>query len=226
MIGRRKLLIRALDNALPRAVARDLRRRVIASMPFRGTIWYPLDRPPRTVFEQAIHHLRALTPGAKDAIAAEWWIRAAPSESGHRFHFDRDEALLDVLVTPEASSILYLSDTGGPTIVTDTRARAPAAPRRAVAVSPHLGRYVVFPGDLYHGVLPGSPSRWPRVVMLMNWWAHSVAVVNETIPRRMLANGCPTMRRFATQTIPHSTVETFDATELLPTAVWTRLLRV
>lgn len=168
--------IAALDDAVPAPVIHALRAQIIefqARPPTAGdggTHWYALDRAPRVLFEQVIEHLRTLVPRGHAFVGAEWWLRAATTDAGFPFHFDRDEGIRSTVVSPDLASILYLSDVGGPTVIVDAAPARVAAPRTAIAVHPRQGRFGMFPGALLHGVLPGRPGRWPRVTMLVNWW--------------------------------------------------------
>jgi len=53
------------------------------------------------------------------------------------------------------SSVLYLGDCGGPTLIINQTSSSDTLDERAWAVHPVDGRLVVFKGDLLHGVLPG-----------------------------------------------------------------------
>jgi hypothetical protein len=66
------------------------------------------------------------------------------------------------------STILYLSDAGGPTVVLDQQ---PGTALALVAwlVSPQSGRLAAFDGSLLHGVLPGAACSLCR--------AHKIAVL-------------------------------------------------
>ena len=148
-----------------------LRTAVIAAQATaQGTHWYAFDAPPRLLFEQVILHLRRFVPGHEAFVGAEWWFRATSTDTGCPFHFDRDERVRSSIVSPGIASILYLSNAGGPTVILDATPARSTAPRAGIAVDPRVGRFVMFPGALLHGVLPSPPSRWPRVTLLVNWW--------------------------------------------------------
>mmetsp|Transcript_32479 Transcript_32479/g.48620 ORF Transcript_32479/g.48620 Transcript_32479/m.48620 type:complete len:186 (-) Transcript_32479:129-686(-) len=61
---------------------------------------------------------------------------------------------------------MYLSDEGGPTILFTETA--------ACAILPKRGRYMLFQGDLPHGVLhpleEHTSAPFSRLTLLLNWW--------------------------------------------------------
>lgn len=229
----------AIDNAAPASVIGDLRDQIIASCARRstrratrratrrstsndgGTHWYPLDAPARLLFEQVIQHLKTLVPNGREYVGAEWWFRATTTDTGFPFHFDRDEGVRREVISPDLASILYLGNAGGPTVIVDATPSRRTAPSAAVAVHPRLGRFVMFPGTLLHGVLPGPPSRWPRVTMLVNWW--------RTVPRMEPApedRECtPASASFvATGRTKPVALASFDPSRLLAKAAWRELI--
>lgn len=58
------------------------------------------------------------------------------------------------------SIVLYLSDSGGPTVVIHQKPVDGLGPE-AWLVRPRIGRLAAFSGDLLHGVLPG---RLPAII--------------------------------------------------------------
>ncbi len=162
--------ITAVDHAIPARVIGELRTRITQAEATRDarTHWYPLDAPARHVFEQVIQHLRRFVPPG--FVGAEWWFRATTPDTEFPFHFDRDEAIRRSIVSPGLATILYLSSSGGPTVILDATPARVTAPTAGLAVHPRPGRFAMFPGALLHGVLPGLPSRWPRITLLVNWW--------------------------------------------------------
>ncbi len=58
--------------------------------------------------------------GVRSVAGVEWWVRRQPASAGKNFHFDKDEHLMSaqqVLVAPLRSSVFYLTDIGGPTLI-------------------------------------------------------------------------------------------------------------
>lgn len=162
--------ITAVDNAVPARVIGELRTRISNAEATRDarTHWYPLDAPARHLFEQVIQRLRRFVPPG--FVGAEWWFRATTPDTEFPFHFDRDEAIRRSIVSPGLATILYLSGAGGPTVILNATPSRVTAPTEGIAVHPRPGRFAMFPGSLLHGVLPGPPSRWPRITLLVNWW--------------------------------------------------------
>jgi len=77
---------------------------------------------------------------------------------------------------PTYSSVLYLADGGGPTVVLDQAADEisdcwPNIPQEAGIVMPCMNRWMVFPGELRHGMIPVDDSPTSRYVILYNFWS-------------------------------------------------------
>mmetsp|Transcript_29501 Transcript_29501/g.75754 ORF Transcript_29501/g.75754 Transcript_29501/m.75754 type:complete len:298 (+) Transcript_29501:422-1315(+) len=173
--------------------------------------WMPVEdaaarslRRPRVLVEQVVQYIyRHVLPFELPGLrGVEWWVHSrAPTEKMH-FHFDRDEFLWEhqrVMKHPTVSSVLYVTDAGGPTLVLDQRhdgdgGLAPAAPLHGYVYEPDANSFATFSGDLLHGVLPSGriQRRLPdadvaddrteedvregarRVTLLMNWWCSDV----------------------------------------------------
>ena len=221
--------ISAIDSVVPAHVIGELRAQIIESQARRpqpgdgGTYWYSLVAPARLLFEQVIQHLRRFVPRGHEFIGAEWWLRATSTDTGFPFHFDRDEGIRSSIVSPDLASILYLSDAGGPTVILDATPSRRSAPNAGIAVNPRRGRFGLFPGTLLHGVLPGRPSRWPRVTMLVNWW--------RSVPRMECAlalDGTPASSRWRVDgergKPPVTALESIDPSTLLAKAAWRDLI--
>ena len=221
--------ISAIDDVVPAHVIGELRAQIIKSQARRpepgdgGTYWYSLAAPPRLMFEQVIQHLRSFVPRGHDFIGAEWWLRATTTDAGFPFHFDRDEGIRDSIVSPDLSSILYLSDAGGPTVIVGATPARRSAPTAAIAVHPRHGRFALFPGTLLHGVLPERPSRWPRVTMLVNWW-RSVPRMEPAPQRRDRTRASSRWRIAAARTTPIAALQSIDPSTLLAKAAWRDLI--
>lgn len=218
----------AFDQVIPASVIGELRARILRSQARgpadSGTHWYPLDAPPRIVFEHVIQHLRGLVPRGDDYVGAEWWFRATATDTGFPFHFDRDEGIRARVVSPDLLSILYLSRAGGPTVIVDATPARTSAPTSAIAVHPQPGRFAMFPGDRLHGVLPVQPDRWPRITMLVNWW-RTVPRMEPAPPepgRRGAFDRRPVGTRRASP--PVAPLDTLDPSRLLAKAAWRELI--
>jgi hypothetical protein len=104
---------------------------------------------------------------ANAICAYEWWAHSRHASLGHALHFDTDKATIDNGETvhhPILSSVLHLTGdataTSGATIVLDQAPNSRSAQVCWRSV-PQQNTFMVFPGDLLHGVLPcpGSDKR-------------------------------------------------------------------
>jgi hypothetical protein len=76
------------------------------------------------------------------------------------FHFDKDEAVASDemrMLLPTLSTVTYLTDVGGPTLVFTQRTRDgnvndPVVPREGALFFPEVNKHINFHGDLMHGV--------------------------------------------------------------------------
>jgi hypothetical protein len=130
---------------------------------------------------------------SNDIIGYEWWVhtRAMSANLGHNLHFDTDETSLQrdgTISHPIISSVLYLtggdsatnnSSPGGSTIIFNQNPNATSNADRAWYSQPKDNSFMIFPGDLLHGVLPCSgtttdkdhdtlTSREPVIATAMN----------------------------------------------------------
>ena len=95
----------------------------------RTTFWLPLRDTPLSPIEAAIHQLFELGFGREpqrtrdDATfiaGAEWWVQQQRPRESIGYHYDKDEALASAEMTmrfPEVSTVTYLRERGGPTMV-------------------------------------------------------------------------------------------------------------
>ncbi|MDP2269845.1 MAG: hypothetical protein Q8N23_06770 [Archangium sp.] len=194
----KKPLVTIIDDALPEAQHRALKRaivrlgseRIVAG--YQTTFWFPLDAQPSNRVEQAVLSLAALLPAKhrRGVTGVEWWLsRMRTSNVKVDFHRDRDNARFDQTgeeTHPKISSLLYLSDSRGGLLAV-TR-EAPNPENQAFApdvhdfdfVTPRPNRFTFFDGRLTHGVLDANneiPGRrlprerkW-RLAIAVNFWA-------------------------------------------------------
>jgi len=105
-----------------------------------------------------------------DICGAEWWVHTRPIEAnlGHNLHFDTDEALLvqeKAITHPLFSSVMYLTGgskahhEGGATIVFDQTPDSETVASKVWRCIPDDNSYLVFPGNMLHGVLPCPGSK-------------------------------------------------------------------
>lgn len=142
-----------------------------------NTFWLGRESAPRTAAEVAGRALLEMVLGdrADDFAGIEWWCKNQSAGLGAHFHYDT--ALADGgLLRPAYSSVLYLSDEGGPTVVLDQAADGasgcwPEVPQEGHVVMPRVNRWMVFPGELRHGMVPVDEGRDARYVILFNFWS-------------------------------------------------------
>lgn len=189
-----RALIRVIEPALPAPLFGRLRAAVLAlggermRSTYQTTFWFDLQRP-SNVAERAILHLRPHL-AARNIGGAEWWLSRMRTRNVRvDFHQDRDNALHareGELAHPEVSSVLFLNRVrGGLLAVTEeapdprNRALAPRRLDRLDLVAPAPNRFVLFRGDLTHGVLDednkipherGRSGGELRLALIVNWW--------------------------------------------------------
>eukprot|EP00811_Abedinium_folium_P035234 NODE_8044_length_1528_cov_2.538187.p1 GENE.NODE_8044_length_1528_cov_2.538187~~NODE_8044_length_1528_cov_2.538187.p1 ORF type:complete len:331 (-),score=76.38 NODE_8044_length_1528_cov_2.538187:534-1526(-) len=181
---------------------------------FCNTHWMPLGSdglrpllPPRHPIEEAIWHLSSLASvrgvvqqgaGTPEYVGAEWWLQEqSPGDRPKELHTDKDAWMEGGEVHsahPLWSSVLYLSATGGPTAIFGQRKvggeLVPKLPYEVFVAFPQPAQYLLFPGDLLHGVLEPPPppagiaptDAMPRVTLLVNWWSLRPAVAHDHLP--------------------------------------------
>ena len=131
--------------------------------------------PSNIIEDVIVNHLLPLAKrglSAEDGeriVGAEWWCHHRPISAnlGHNLHFDTDEDLLaeeQSITHPIMSSVLYLTggaqgeqsaaSPGGSTIVFDQTPDAKTVAPKIWASQARDNSFMIFPGDLLHGVLP------------------------------------------------------------------------
>ncbi len=190
-----KPLVTVIDDALPerhfetllRGI-RSLRQERIRAG-YQTTFWFDFDEPPSNLIELAALQLRQHLPSWARFTGVEWWLsRMRTSNVKVDFHRDRDNALFDSTGTeahPTVSSVLYLNECRGGLLAVTRDAPNPQNPAMAPdrhdfdLVTPAPNRFVVFKGDLTHGVLdaknqiPGQrlpTERHWRLAIAINFW--------------------------------------------------------
>ncbi len=186
-------------------------REFVISTPREQNHTYWLAGGAPTLLAQLVARLRRVVRA--EGMGAEVWWRAQNADSGYRYHFDRDEAVHDHVISPPWSSILYLSDEGGETIVAETRANRIHPPRSVIGIQPRRARFAVFSGELFHGVRPGAASIEPRLALFINWWVQRPrSVLHELTTERLPPMAeTPLPAELATFTpVPFDAAEVFD----------------
>lgn len=174
----------------------------------QATQWLAHDASPRCSIESVI--INALMPLAVHQTAveldatsanretvserplfagAEWWVQHRAPNRSLGFHFDVDSGLMTGqdkrYRTPSTSSIFYLTDSGGPTVVLNQRLAngymwghrlAPGEATSCDIIFPEVNQFCMFPGHRLHGVMPSSMDSMNceqgefRTTLLINWW--------------------------------------------------------
>eukprot|EP00933_Yihiella_yeosuensis_P044334 TRINITY_DN39432_c0_g1_i1.p1 TRINITY_DN39432_c0_g1~~TRINITY_DN39432_c0_g1_i1.p1 ORF type:complete len:333 (-),score=46.18 TRINITY_DN39432_c0_g1_i1:317-1315(-) len=105
-----------------------------------------------------------------NVAGAQWsWHDYLDSDEPKVYHTDCNRRLIDgrtYRTNPQWSSVVYLTDEGGGTVVWRDSEFA--------ACQPYRGRYLVFRGDLPHGVLCAyEPKGVDRIILSITWWDRS-----------------------------------------------------
>src|SRR5258706_6796365 len=176
-------------NALPHRLFRRLARSVRAlgeeqlAESYTTNFWFALDALPRNVAEEAILRLCRMARPGRRCIGAERWLGRLRFGESLDLHFHRDMELQEPdgqVLHPLKSSILYLNRfDSSPTVVTeqtlgsDGHTLVPAVAPSGRAIVPEPNSYLVYRGDLYHGVIADTAGRPPaglRLTLLANFW--------------------------------------------------------
>lgn len=163
-------------NALPVAVFRRFARAVREigdeqlDKSYATNFWFDLHRQPGNLAEEAILRLVPLAQPGSACIGAEWWLGRLKHGQSLALHEDRDlslHATTGEIRHPLRSSILYLNRfRSSPTVILPS-------PNGGKAIAPEPNRYVVYRGDLQHGVLATRSPLEPRslrLTFLVNFW--------------------------------------------------------
>ena len=153
--------------------------------------WLPTSAEARTAPEVAGRKLQELL-GRKD-LDIEWWCRTQVPSLGAHFHYDTHPFLNEAHgnLRPEFSSVLFLSDVGGPTVVLNQQAQGcghrPPVPHNGSAVASRTNRWFAFPGTLRHGAVALTNSAEEmhgggrRSVILYNFWPRNTPKTAECV---------------------------------------------
>jgi hypothetical protein len=160
------------------------------------TFWFGLGAQPANIAEECISQLHILVRPGPQCIGMEWWLGRLKYGESLPFHTDRDRSLkkqTGEIVHPLWSSILYLNRfPSSPTIVLDQvwspdgNSWIPPKPKHGRYLEPIPNDYVVFRGDLRHGVVANEASAKAaapvdgtgptpeyselRLTLLINYW--------------------------------------------------------
>jgi hypothetical protein len=121
------------------------------------------------IVRHLLPRIKTISPGHSlhELKGFEWWVHTRPSNGanlGHQLHFDTDEALLDQegkVEFPISASVTYLNEVDeavscryGATILFDQTPNSTQNAATAWLNLPKAKSFLIFPGDLLHGVMP------------------------------------------------------------------------
>lgn len=166
------------------------------------TFWAPFPFKPANIVEECISNLWDLVQPGLSCIGMEWWLGRLKYGKSLPFHTDRDRSLqkqTGQITHPLWASILYLNSfPSSPTVILDQvlspdgKSWVPPNVDSGVSLDAVPNHYVVFRGDLRHGVVangsaqeatasPNGEMRKPpdlRLTLLVNYWDRRPAPPN------------------------------------------------
>src|SRR6266850_7151110 len=168
---------------------------------YSTTFWLALGAKPTNIVEECVNKLCALVRPGPKCIGMEWWLGRLKHGESLPFHTDRDRSLqkqTGQIAHPLWASILYLNRfPSSPTVVLDQvlspdgKSWVPPKVDSGVSLDAIPNHYVVFRGDLRHGVVANSSTqevasqtvktdRPPelRLTLLVNYWDRRPAPPN------------------------------------------------
>lgn len=179
-------LITVISNALPDDKYQELKEKLGALKAIRTHgkfLWYPFNQmAPQNIIEQVVQYFAGLVDPEGVFAGAEYWTRVRPVAEVKPLHFDKDEYLFrtkEQLKHPAFGSVFYFGPEGGGTLVLkqvadpETRKHIPAEPTHGASIAPKDNQYLLFPGNLRHGVLSEENTvaeEEARLTLLINWW--------------------------------------------------------
>jgi len=153
---------------------------------YSKTFWLERDKAPTNIAEEAVVALEKWAEPPTEYVGMEWWIGRLKCGKRLSFHFDRDLSLSRTTgesVFPLLSSVYYLNHyDSSPTVILDQvpsedgKSKIPRRYKMSASVRAIANHYVVFPGNLRHGVIPDfskideqDPDE-NRLSLLVNYW--------------------------------------------------------
>lgn len=124
-------------------------------------------------------------PLLRTCSAVELWAHNRPCATGHQLHFDTDnEGSGESAVRhPLITCILYLTNVGGPTVVTNQRKASRYPADKGWISHAAVGRMTALDGRILHGVVPGRSTldHQRRVSLMLAFWRR-IKVRDEPTP--------------------------------------------
>lgn len=134
--------------------------------------WFDLNKEPSNCIESYIISVIEELKIKNDYIGAEWWIRDRTRDTDfHALHVDSDveKNQNGILVETSISTILYLTDCGGPTVILDEEINNKHSDKILYSY-PERGKFLYFNTPYIHGVLPGYLNNQKRITLMFNLW--------------------------------------------------------
>jgi hypothetical protein len=190
-----------LFDCLVRAVEAVGMERMEGMGTYDTTFWVPFALKPTNIVEECITKLWDLVQPGPSCIGMEWWLGRLKPGKSLPFHTDRDRSLqkqTGQIAHPLWASILYLNRfPSSPTVVLDQvlspdgKSWVPPKVDSGVSLEAIPNHYVVFRGDLRHGVVANSSTQEVasqtvktegppdlRLTLLVNYWDRRPAPPN------------------------------------------------
>lgn len=123
------------------------------------------------VFELATFADLPTSAKLKDTQMVEVWAHCKPPTSGHQLHFDTDNEGNSEPKHPILTAVVYLTETGGPTLITEQVAGDTKLAESGYVCWPSRARIGIFAGNVIHGVLPARhTSKGFRISVMLAFW--------------------------------------------------------
>ncbi len=176
----------------------------------RNTWWLPFDREPSNIIEDYVVK-SAMQHGVHGSyLGAEWWIREhTESSSSWYFHVDSDVARWrqeQVYYSAPFSTVLYLCDSGQPTVVVDKYADWEKTDNQYIVgenhwsmwSAPKMGKQINWSLPYFHGVV-GNYGKLAegetRITLMFNVWKtkpYAPSCIDYNLPYE-IKKGCVTL---------------------------------
>uniref|UniRef100_A0A7S3L552 Uncharacterized protein n=1 Tax=Amphora coffeiformis TaxID=265554 RepID=A0A7S3L552_9STRA len=112
-------------------------------------------------------------PLLRSCSQVEMWAHNRPAATGHQLHFDTDNEGYDSTVRhPLMTCILYLTEVGGPSLVTNQRKSSRYPADKGWLSHSAVGRMTALDGRVLHCVLPGqaTTNQTRRITLMLAFW--------------------------------------------------------
>lgn len=156
---------RVYDNALPSPLFKRLLEAGHVENKDETSYWYPVNEktntlaPARCCVEQIMQYIHEnLLPIHIPLKGVEWWLHRRDPTTYMHMHFDCDEGYYASTLQaryPRLSSVFYVNNVGGPTLVVNQVVQGgrlyPEVVQSGFSVTPTPNRLMFFPGRMLHG---------------------------------------------------------------------------